>query len=209
MRPCRPRTDEPLEDDRVLDLGRSTRHDSAIEVNGPDVGVDDPRARPMIAGPRTVERSSTAPSSMTTRPTTRESVEVPSSAGSTPPAPCGCPRACPRPAGVLPPARDTRCGSTSLPESTSHWIASVISSSPRATAGSRAPPRGSAPGTCRRRPAPGRSSGSGGFSTSAMTRVGAELGDAELLRVVHLGEQDLRVGLAALELVDEVGDAAR
>ena len=41
-----------------------------------------------------------------------------------------------------------------------------------------------------------------------MRPVGVELGDPELLRVVHLRQQDLRVGAAALELVDQVGDAA-
>ena len=36
---------------------------------------------------------------------------------------------------------------------------------------------------------------------------GIEFGDAELLRVVDLREQDLGVGTAALELVDQIGDA--
>ncbi len=36
---------------------------------------------------------------------------------------------------------------------------------------------------------------------------GIEFGDAELLRVVDLREQNLRVGTAALELVDQIGDA--
>ena len=48
-----------------------------------------------------------------------------------------------------------------------------------------------------------------GFSTSVVTPpFGPELGDAELRRVVDLGEQDLRVVRAGTELVDELGDAA-
>ena len=36
---------------------------------------------------------------------------------------------------------------------------------------------------------------------------GVEFGDTELLRVVDARQQDLRVGAAALELVDQIGDA--
>ena len=38
--------------------------------------------------------------------------------------------------------------------------------------------------------------------------VPVELGDAEVLRVGHRGEEDERVGRAALEALDEVDDAA-
>ena len=44
-----------------------------IDVNGPTYAWHDPARAPMITGPRTIERSTTAPASMTTLPSTRDS----------------------------------------------------------------------------------------------------------------------------------------
>ena len=87
----------------------------------------------MITGPRTTERSITAPASITTLPSTRDSAStVPSmraldacrgSAGW----PRACPRACPCPST----SPSTMCGRTSRPRSIRSWMASVISSSLR------------------------------------------------------------------------------
>ncbi len=66
------------EHDRVLELGVPDLHALADGRVGADVGVGEREPRPMIAGPRTVARSSRAPSSITTRPSTRESTSSPS-----------------------------------------------------------------------------------------------------------------------------------
>ena len=85
----------------------------------------------MIAGPRTVERSSRAPSSTTTRPSTRESTTSPSmrSSRSSRISRLASSMSCTWPVSFHQPC--TMCGSTRLPCSTRYWIASVISSSSR------------------------------------------------------------------------------
>ena len=98
----------------------------------------------------------------------------------------------------------------------SHWIASVISSSPRAD-GSIARTASWIAGAKRYTPTSARSDGgSAGFSTRrTIVAVHVELGDAELPRVVDVREQDLRgrrlgrprrarvAGRAPREAVDE------
>ena len=87
--------------------------------------------RPTIAGPRTVARSSRAPSAITTRPSTRESTSSPSmlSVRSSRISWLASSMSCTWPVSFHQPC--TMWGSTRMPRSTSAWIASVISSSPR------------------------------------------------------------------------------
>ena len=103
----------------------------------------------------------------------------------------------------------TTCDSTGAALSTSHWIASVISSSPRAD-GWIARAASWMRGVNMYTPTSARSdAGSFGFSTSrAHAAVGVELGHAVVLRVRDLGEQDQRLGLVAPERGDQVLDPA-
>ena len=100
------------------------------------------------------------------------------------------------------------CGRTVWPLSMSHWIASVISSSPRARGLDRvdrledlrveqvdADEREVARRVL------------GLLDQPHDLAVGAQLGHAELVRVGHVREQDLRVAAARAELVHEPGDA--
>ena len=87
---------------------------------------------PMIAGPRTTERSSRAPGAIATRPSTRlasSSSHVDAPLDVLEHEPVGLEHVGEL-AGVLPPAADVWL-STLDPSSISCWIASVISSSPR------------------------------------------------------------------------------
>ena len=85
----------------------------------------------MIAGPRTVELVSRAPASTITRPSTWEPSSSPSTLRSIVSriSRLASSMSSRRPVSFHQPR--TMWGSTRRPESTSHWIASVISSSPR------------------------------------------------------------------------------
>ena len=186
-----------FEHDRVLDLG------VAELAVGADRRV---RARrtcrparvpaPMIAGPRTIELSRTAPASTTTRPSTCEwSSTSPSIAWLRS---CRARAGCSRSSGSFLPVsihQPSRISwSTTWPLSMSHWIASVISSSPRARRLDRA--HRVVHSRCRRcrRPTSARSDGGiGGLLDEAddVARC-VERGDAELARIVDVREQDLR-----------------
>src|SRR5450759_902698 len=86
---------------------------------------------PMMAGPRTDERSRRAPASTTTRPSIRESISSPSTLLSTVSSTSrlAARMSSSRPVSFHHPL--TTWGSTRAPPSSRCWIASVISSSPR------------------------------------------------------------------------------
>ena len=94
--------------------------------------------------------------------------------------------------------------------SISHWMASVISSSPRAD-GFMARDASRMRLENRYTPTSARSDLGSRRLLDQLGHVptGIELRDAEALGVAHLGEQDLRTGTGRLELADELADAAR
>ena len=187
-----------VEHDRVLDLGVDQLAVGADRRVRPDVGVDETGAGADDRGAAHDRvRSSSAPASMTTRPSTRELlVDVPVDAA--------LDRVEHEAVAVRAAGPSCRCRSTSpartswrtrWPWSSSHWIASVISSSPRAD-GSIA----------RTASWIGRVEEVHADEREVGRRVGrlldephdvavrVERGDAELARVVDVREQDLRGG---------------
>ena len=164
------------------------------------------RRAPTIAGPRTVVRSRRAPGSITTRPSTCESISSPSmrsrrlsrirrlasSMSSRRPVSFHQPR--------------TMCGSTRMPASTRCWIASVISSSPRAE-GSIARAAswiGGGEHVHAHQRQVGRRLGPASRRAARRARPRParrrrELGDAVVLGVGHGRQQDQRVGLVLAE----------
>ena len=109
----------------------------------------------------------------------------------------------------------TMCGSTRRPLSTRCWIASVISSSPRAE-GSIARAASWTPAVNMYTPTSARSvAGSARLLHQPHARgpaspagAGVELGDAVVLGVGHRRQQDQRVRLVLAEGRHEIGDAA-
>ena len=149
---------------------------------------------PMATGPRSVELTISAPASTTTRPSIVDAAStVPSSAGLDllQQQPVGLQQRR-QLAGVDPPAGE-QLGAHPVAGVISHWMASVISSSPRAE-GAIARTASWIVGSNRYTPTRARSDGgSSGFSTRRDDVAGGvEGGDAEAVRVGHLLEQDLR-----------------
>ena len=111
-------------------------------------------------------------------------------------------------AGVLPPAASRPRTGPRGRLSISAWIASVISSSPRAgglerpaAVEDRRARRG------RRRPGPGPRAGPPASRPGRTTRSAVELGDAVGAGIVDRGEQDQRLRLVCAEGLDQAGDA--
>ena len=103
----------------------------------------------------------------------------------------------------------TTCDSTGCCSSTSHWIASVISSSPRPEgwiARAASWMRGREHVDADQREVGGGLRGL--LDQPRHAAVGVELGDAVVLRVRHAREQDQRLGLVAAEVRHQVLDAA-
>ena len=202
------------QDDRVLDLaarpacsarrsrcrGRRRRARAACRRRSPPVRAPaSRRARPLrrsAPAPRCGCRSPIAPSARrAAHPASSRTMRLASSMSSSLPVSFHQPR--------------TMCGWTSRPRSIRSWMASVISSSPRA---------GGLDALDRledvRVEHVDADEGQVALAAPSASRpggdlaVGGQLGDAELLRVGHLGEQDLGVAAEAPELLDQAGDAA-
>ena len=202
IRPSSPRTEEPS---------------SRIECSTSAFSITQPRAdracrgrrrrraarapAPMIAGPRTVARSSRAPASTTTRPSTWESISSPSTRRSIVSriSRLASSMSSRRP-GVLPPAaHDVRLDAAARVDEPLDRVGDL-----ELAAGGRLD-RARRVVDARREhvdadAARGRSAGSVGFSTSRRTRARVvQLGDAVVLGIGHRGEQDQRLGLVRAE----------
>ena len=161
---------------------------------------------PITAGPRTVLRSTRAPGSITTRPSTLESISSPSTLGSRSSSTrrFASSMSASWPVSFHQPL--TRCCSTVWPVSIRCWIVSVISSSPRAD-GSIARAASKTSGGEHVDADQGQVRGRVlRLLDEAHDPLAVELGDAVVLGVEHLGEQDQRVGLVAAEGLDQPGD---
>src|SRR3989304_3058341 len=131
----RPPMSEMLAPSRTMECSTSlprTTTPSPMEVKGPMYALSITAPLPMIAGPRTVLLTTRAPASTTTLPSMSESSTTPSVLGTSVSRMMrlGSSMAPSSPVSFHQPSMT--CGRTTCPWSMSHWIASVISSSPRA-----------------------------------------------------------------------------
>ena len=162
----------------------------------------------MIAGPRTVQRSSRAPASITTRPSQRESTSSPSTRSTSVSRTrrLASSMSSRRPVSFHQPR--TMCGSTRSPRSTRCWIASVISSSPREL-GRMARAASWIADVNMYTPTSARSVfGSGGFSASETTRPSLSSATPKCCGSGTGVSRIRAVGRAAAERVDEPADPA-